>query len=156
MLDLIPLAGARRKVAHRDMQPGPVGHPLKFPLPQPAPAPVGTTAVGRDQELRRIRVDLTPHLPPPSPQRLDSELGRVMIDSNTDPTRIGRLVVDAVRDSLAQIRVDEVVDLHLLGATLGSPLPATVAELAYKLFLLGIDRHHRLPPTLERIDPPVD
>ena len=38
----------------------------------------------------------------------------------------------------------------------GPPLPPAVAELAYKLFLLGIDRHYRLSQPLERLDPPVD
>jgi hypothetical protein len=156
MLDLVPLAGARRKVASRDPQADLVGQPLEFPFPQPASAPVGTAAVGCDEELRRIRVDPTPHLPPPSPQRLDSELGRVVIDPDTDPARVGRLVVDAVGDGFAQVLVFEIVDLHFLGTTLGPPLTATIAELAHKLFLLGIDRHHRLSQPLKRLDPPVD
>ena len=88
-------------MAYRDPQADLVGQPLEFHFPQSASAPVGTATVGCDEELLRIRVDPTPHLPPPSPQRLDSELGRVVIDPDTNPARVGGLVVDAVGDGFA-------------------------------------------------------
>src|SRR5450755_3253767 len=49
VLDLVPLACARRKVAHRDAQTDLVDQSLQLNLPQAAAAPVGATAVGRDQ-----------------------------------------------------------------------------------------------------------
>ena len=66
MLDLIPLAGARWEVANRDAQPDLVGQSLQLHLPEAATAPVGATAVGRDQQLLRLRVDPAAHPVPPS------------------------------------------------------------------------------------------
>ena len=48
------------------------------------------------------------------------------------------------------------MDLHLLGLSLGLPLPPAIAVLAHKLFLLGIDRDHGLALPLERLGPAVD
>jgi hypothetical protein len=48
------------------------------------------------------------------------------------------------------------VHLDRLGLALGSPLPATIAELTDQFLLLGIDRHDRLPLPLEDLYPLVD
>jgi hypothetical protein len=79
-----------------------------------------------------------------------------VVDANADPTGVGRLVVDAVGDRLAQIPVDEVVDVDGLGLSRGLPLPPAVAESADKLLLLGIHGDDRLPLLLIRLDTPVD
>jgi len=79
-----------------------------------------------------------------------------VVDANADPTGVGRLVVDAVGDRLAQVLVDEVVDVDFLGLTRRLPLPPAVAEPADKLLLLGVHGDHRLPLLLVCLDPPVD
>src|SRR5262245_12065719 len=101
-------------------------------LPQPASAPVRAAAVGCDQQPPRLRIGPAPHVPPPPPERLDGELGRVVTHPDADPPGVRRHVVDAVGDGLALALVDEVVDLHLLGLALGLPLPAAIAVRAHQ------------------------
>ena len=79
-----------------------------------------------------------------------------MIDPYADPARIGRLVVDPVRDDLAQRFTGEIVDVHRLGLSLGVPLAAAIAELPHQFLLFGIDRYHGLPLPLEGLAPTVD
>lgn len=54
VLDLIPLAGARREVADADVQAGVVGQFLQLNLPQAGPWIVATSAIGGDQQFRAI------------------------------------------------------------------------------------------------------
>src|SRR5262245_55655357 len=95
-------------------------------------------------------------MPPPPPHGLDRQLGCVMIDPHTDPAAVGRLVVDAIGNNLAPYLVRNVVDMYLFRLALGVPLAATMTELAYQFFLLGIHRDHGLPLLLERLGPAVD
>src|SRR5512135_1121861 len=138
VLDLVPLAGARREVADRDLKPGPIGERLKLHLPEPDPIPVTPAAVGADQQVPRLRIHLLPHPGPPLADALDGEAGRVMIDADVDPAHVPPEVVDAVGDRLANAGVREVVDLHLLRVPLGLPLPTSVLEVADQLLLLGV------------------
>ena len=62
VLDQIPLAGARREVAHADAQPGLIGQALQFGFPQAEMAPIAAAAVGRDQQLSRGWVQRPSHL----------------------------------------------------------------------------------------------
>src|SRR5687768_2624995 len=70
-------------------------------------------------------VDLAPHVPPPPPHRLDRKRGRVMIAPHADPAGVGRFVVDAIRDDLAQPLMGKVVDLDLVGLSLRVPCAPT-------------------------------
>ena len=56
MLDLVPLAGARREVADGDRQPGPGGQGGQLGLPQPGAVAVGAAAVRGDQQPPGLRV----------------------------------------------------------------------------------------------------
>ena len=56
MLDLIPLARARRKVAHRDREPGAIRQPLQFPFPEPEAGAVTPTSIRGDQQRLRVTV----------------------------------------------------------------------------------------------------
>jgi hypothetical protein len=51
MLDLIPLARARRQVTDRDRQARIVGKALQFGFPQPGARAVAAPAIGDDQQL---------------------------------------------------------------------------------------------------------
>src|SRR5580700_6677968 len=50
VLDLVPLAGARRQVADRDVEAELVGQILEFAFPQPHPRAVAAPAIGGDQQ----------------------------------------------------------------------------------------------------------
>ena len=49
VLDLVPLARARRQVAHRDCQAGLVCKLLQFEFPEPHPRPVASASVSSHQ-----------------------------------------------------------------------------------------------------------
>jgi hypothetical protein len=79
-----------------------------------------------------------------------------VIDAHADPASVGRLVVDAVGDRLAQILVDEVVDVDSLGLARRLPLLSTVAEPADQFLLLGVHGDHGLHLLLVGLDPLVN
>ena len=81
VLDLVPLAGPRREVAHMDGQLQAQGQLLQRDLPQAAPAGVAAATVGSDQQLSGCGVPLGTHLLPPSTDGLNRELCRVVIDA---------------------------------------------------------------------------
>ena len=87
MLDLVPLARARREVADRDLQARLVGEFLQFHLPEPDPIAVAPPAVGTDQQPLRLGVRLLTHREPPLADALDGEAGRVVIDADVDPSQ---------------------------------------------------------------------
>ncbi len=58
MLDLVPLAGARREVTDLDRHPCLVGQALQLDLPQARRIAVGTTAVCGDRQRAGVRVAL--------------------------------------------------------------------------------------------------
>ena len=72
-----------------------------------------------------------------------------MVHADADPAQVGAHVVDPVRNGLAELGVDEVVDPHLWRLSLGMPLPSGVLEVADQFFLLGIDGDHWLIARLE-------
>src|SRR5512144_439220 len=149
MLDLIPLARARRQVTDRDRQARIVGKALQFGFPQPGARPIATSAIGDDQQFPDRWVAPLAHLVPPAPQRPDRKLRGVMIHPDTDPTPVGGHVVYPVGHRPAKRLGAEIIDIDRLGLALGPPLPSTVLERADQLLLLRIDRHDRLTPALE-------
>src|ERR1700730_17910268 len=98
MLDLVPLARAWRKVAHRDGEPGAIREPLEFPFPEPEAGAVTPAGIRGDQQRLRVTVHGPPHAPPPAADRLDGKARRVVIDAHAHPAFIALLIVDAVRN----------------------------------------------------------
>src|ERR1700722_16440104 len=96
MLDLVPFAGARRKMTHPQFQVDPVRQRLQCYLPQPRPTTIAAPAVGGDQQLAGAWKPLTAHALPPTPYRPRREVGRVVINAHADPTLIVGHIVDAV------------------------------------------------------------
>src|SRR5437667_324032 len=94
----------------------------------------------------RLAFALAAQVSPPPSDRLHRKLGSVMIDSHADPAGVGRFIVDAVGDDLAQHLIREVMAVDLLGLPVRVPLLAAIAVRAYEFFLLGINRYDRLPP----------
>ena len=123
MLDLVPLAGARREVADLQRQAQVVGQLLQRHLPQPAAAAVAAAAVGGDQQFAGLGEAPAAHLLPPAADAVGGELGRVVVDPHAHPALVAGQVVDAVGDRLAQLLVREVMDLHLLGLAPAAAIP---------------------------------
>ncbi len=79
-----------------------------------------------------------------------------MVDADIDPALVPRHIVDAIRDGLAQLWIDEVVGANLLWLTLRAPFSAAILEIADQLLLLRIHRDHRLASSLELFRAGVD
>ena len=156
MLDLVPLAGPRREMAHRDVQPGLVGQSLQGHLPQPHPRSVAATTIGSHQQLRGRWVPRTPHLFPPTPQRFHGKLGSVMVGADTHPTHVRGRVVHAIGIGLPQGLVHEVINPHRLGIALRTPFPPAVLEIPNEFLFLRVHRYDWLSAPLEILDPPVN
>src|SRR5205814_323168 len=104
MLDLVPLARARRKVAHRDGKPGAIRQPLQFPFPEPEAGAVTPAGIRGDQQRLGVTVHGPSHDTPPTPDRLDREARRVVIDADAHPAFITLQIVDAVWNRFPALR----------------------------------------------------
>jgi hypothetical protein len=138
VLDLVPLGGAGREVAHRHRKARLGREPRQLGLPQPDPIPVGPTRVRADQRPLSLGVHCLALLLPPAAQGRHRERGGVMIGPHADPAGVGPQVVDPVGDRLAQLLVGEVVHQHPLGLARRPPLGATIGKAADQLLLLGV------------------
>jgi len=86
-----------------------VDHYLKKPID---PDALGTS----------VAIALGSHLLPPPSNGLGGESRGVVIDAHTHPALVLTEVIHAVRDGFAEIGFKKVMDLDLLGLTLGLPL----------------------------------
>lgn len=140
MLDLVPLAGARREVQDGDRESGSVGETLELPLPEPDSWSVAAAGVGRDEELVDVRITGVSHVAPPTADGVDGEAGGVMRDAHADPALVACEIVNPVGDRFAQFRNQEVVYSDPFGASLRPPFAAWVLEVPDQLLLLRVHR----------------
>src|ERR1700758_912889 len=105
MFDFVPLAGARWKMAHPQLEIQFIRQVLQSHFPQSATVIITAAAIGRNHQFTGSRKALLAHSLPPLPDAVGREMGRVMIDTDADPTLIVGHVVDTVRYSLAQLLV---------------------------------------------------
>ena len=87
MLDLVPLAGARRKWHTCKANCSSSARVLQCHFPQAAAAGVAAAAVGRDHQFVGPRKTLAAHLPPPAPDARRGEPRRVVINGVPTPSR---------------------------------------------------------------------
>lgn len=67
VLDPVPLAGAGRKITHRDLHTRLVAWSLYRDFSQPSATPVAPAAVGHDEQFTGLGVFLSAHPSPPAP-----------------------------------------------------------------------------------------
>src|SRR6202163_1897981 len=96
VFDFVPLAGAGRQVADHNVEAEFVSQLLKFAFPQPHPRAVAAASVGGDQQPGRVGIAYPTDGLPPLADAIDGKSGRVMVDADTHPTRIGSEVIDPV------------------------------------------------------------
>src|SRR5215468_3029530 len=145
VLDLVPFRGAGREVARGDLQAGLEGKCGQLMLPGPGAGVVRAARVRGDQQPPGARIGGAARVVPPAADRLHGEGGGVMVGADVHPARVGRQVVDPVRDGLAQLQVGEVVALDPGRLAGRPPFPAAVVVVADQLLLLGVHADHRLP-----------
>src|SRR4051794_35742540 len=143
-------------MAHAKRQGGFIGGFLQFQLPQPDPRPVGPSAVGGDHESPGRRIALVPHLLQPGTDGVDSELSGVMRDADADAATVVSEIVNSVWNGLAQFLVLKVVAVDPPRLAFAAPVRAGILVVADQLFLLRIDRDHRLIVGLEGQDLGID
>jgi hypothetical protein len=115
VLDLVPFAGSRREVAHRYSNPGLVGQSLQGDVPKTRASTIAATAIRQDEKFFGFRIRRRPHVPPPAMNRFGSELGRVVVGTDADPSAVAGHVIDPVGNRFAQLLVEEVMHPHGLG-----------------------------------------
>ena len=138
MFDLVPFAGARRKMTDRDAQSRLVGQPLHLPLPQAAASGVGAASIRGDEQVGLAGIQALAMLVPPAPDTLDSKLRRVMVKAHIDKALILDQIIHAIRDGFPVGQRQVVVDVDRRRFSFGLPLPSVVFEVADQFLLLAI------------------
>lgn len=82
VLNLVPLAGARRKVTDMDRQPQLGRQVLQCQLPKAAAAAVAAAPIGGDQQFLRAAIAGSAHLAPPPTDGLYSKARGVVVDAD--------------------------------------------------------------------------
>src|SRR5262245_59084280 len=90
-------------------------HLLQVPPPGSRSAPITPTSVCEDQELVRSIISGSPLLLPPSTDRADRELRRIVRHPDDYVTRISPQIVDPIRYGEALREAGEVILIDLLG-----------------------------------------
>ena len=80
-----------------------VGQLLEFAFPQPYPRAVAAPAIGGDQQSGCLGIARPTDGLAPLADAIDGERGRIMVNADTHPTRIGGEVVDPVRHREAEL-----------------------------------------------------
>src|SRR5271165_5925898 len=97
MLNLVPLAGARRIMTNRYVQPGLIRPTLQFHFPQSKAVAIAAPAVGTNQHPLRLGIERMAHLSPPTANALHGKTRRVMGTAHGHPPLIVPHVVDTTR-----------------------------------------------------------
>jgi hypothetical protein len=145
VLDLVPLAGARREVADRDGEPGLIGELLQLKLPQAQPVAITPAGIGGDENALGPAVDAAAFRPPPAADRGNGEGTGIVVGADVDEAGIAADVVDPVRIGARDLRTGEVVTLDMQRFLRRQPLPTLVFVVADEFLLLGVDRDDRQP-----------
>src|ERR1051325_8194105 len=94
MLDLVPLARARREVTHMHRQTSRVGKALQSHLEQTGTTAITAAAIPHNLKRLSLRVHLLADLLPPSGNRCHGKLRCVVIDAHAHPTPVTRHIED--------------------------------------------------------------
>ncbi|SAL21509.1 hypothetical protein AWB68_00825 [Caballeronia choica] len=96
VLDLVPFAGARRKMTDLYLHLQFIGQVLQLPVPQAHSIAVAAAAVGGNQQAAGVLIHRLTHFPPPAANALDGKFCGVVIDADVDPSGVRRQVIDAI------------------------------------------------------------
>src|SRR6266404_9059152 len=136
VLDFVPLAGAGRQVANHDIEAELVGQLLQFTFPQPHPRAVAAAAPslrwgrrGGDEQPGGVGIACPTDGLPPLADAIHGKSGRVMVNADTHPTRIGSEVIDPVRHRAAELLDQEVMDPNRFRVALRAIFAAIVTEI---------------------------
>ena len=143
VLDLVPFAGAGRKVTHRNAQCGLIGEFLQLQLPQPQSPPVTATAVGSNQDRFCVRINASALSAPPAPNGGHRKGTGVMVGSHVDKTGVASNVINAIGIGAGNLRTGKIVTLNRPGLLCRTPLLAGIVVVANEFLLFRVDRNDR-------------
>src|ERR1700693_4252842 len=98
MLDLVPFAGARLKMANFQLQVQSVCQTLQGHFPQTATVTVAAAAVSGDHQFARTRTTLVAHVLVPTANAVGRKVSGVMIDPDADPAFVVGHIINPVRN----------------------------------------------------------
>src|SRR5487761_1747999 len=156
MFNLVPFAGARRKMADLDFQPGLVTQLLQFDFPKTTSTAVAATAVGCDQQSRCLSMATTAQPLPPTPNRRDGKFRRVAADADRDPRFVVAQIVYTIGNRFAFAWIGKVMGIDFLRLAFGLPGLPWILEVSQGFLLLGVHRDRRLATPLLRLHSAVD
>ena len=156
VLNLVPLAGARRQMAYLNRKAQFLGQLLQFHLPQPHPAAVAASAVRENLQTPGSGIMRLAHQPPPAADGFHGKCRRVMIYPDTHPTHIPGQIKHPVRIGPAQFRDDEVMHPHLLRLPLRTIFPACILEIPHQFLLFGVHGDDRVAKCQFLLGAPID
>src|SRR5947199_7195553 len=142
VLDPIPFARARRQVTHHPFEGCFIHQRLQLILPKATAISVAAAAVRANQKTRGSRVLFLAHRLPPAADAGHRETGRVMIASYIHPSFVAGQIINAIGNRLGLLRVNKIVNLHLLRTASRPPLAAFIGIAPDEFFLLGVDGDH--------------
>ena len=140
---LVPLAGARRKMAHQNRQTRCISQFLQPHFPRPQAIPITTPAVSGDHQALGLRVQSPAFRAPPAPNRSYRKSTRVMIGAYVDESFILRQIIDPIRIGPRYGRVRKVMAIDIGGRFGFSPLAPLILKVSDQLLLLGSQRCYR-------------
>ena len=112
VLHLVPLAGSRWEMAHRNRKPRLIGQALEFQFPKAQPIAVAAAAIGRDEQVGRLGIEPLSLVTPPPPDGRHRKSGRVMVGAHIDKPRILSQIVNAIGVGARHQRTRKIVALH--------------------------------------------
>ena len=136
VFDLVPLAGPRWKMAHRNGKPGVIRELPQLDLPQPQPPAIAAAGVRRDQDGAGRWIEPFPFMTPPAPDRGHGKRTGVVMGPDIDKAGVAPDIINAVRIGARHLRPREVVPAHRPRLFRGTPLLARVDVVANEFFLL--------------------
>ncbi len=140
MFDLIPFAGARWEMTHRDAQSGLVGQSLHLALPQTAPRAVGAASISGDKQVGLLGIQALALLVPPTSDTLDGKLGGVVVNAHIHKALILDQIIHPIRHGFPISQREIIVDVDRGLFSFGLPLAPVVLEIPEQFLLLAIDR----------------
>ncbi len=156
VFDLVPLARTGRKVTNMDGHSERIRELLELNLPKAGTVAITAPTVSRDEEFPRVRIARSPHLFPPASDGRSRKGGGIMRDPDTDPPFVCCQIIDAIGNHFPELRISEIMEVHLFGLSFRSPLLPWILEMPNQFFLFGIYRDHWLMASLKGLDGFVD
>ena len=156
MFYLIPLAGARRKMADRQRQPRLVSQALQLPFPKPQAPAIAAAAIGGEEQSPRLPIQAPALGAPPTADRRHRKRARVVVRARVDETGVAPQVVNPIGISARNLGSWKIMPVDLLRRPCLAPLAALILIVADQFLLLRVHRNDRFAYPQRLFDGAVD